>query len=236
MECPDSSRCPVVLPSIPRHLRTHTIAANTSFYNVSRCDGVFNDSGRGDSRFSPILSADGRVIPHVYLAQNQLGALLESALHSTWNTAARVKRSTLRGLSMRIVTCNSELCVADVRNAELKRHGILRRQLVASASEHYPCTRRWAQRRTQLRIGGKIATGFVWNSRQAELAAANAMAPMSALLTGADQTTGVMAVYDHDDAGDSLFTTETLHPDLSTGTGFSFVLEAAMITGLFIED
>ena len=236
MGCPDAGECPVVDPGIPRHLRSHTIPASTSLYSVSRHDSVFNRSGVGDSRFSPLFGADGTAIPHVYLAQNQLGALLESALHSTWNTSTRVKRSTLGGLSMRIVTCRNELRVADIRNTELKRHGIMRNQLVASAPEHYRCTRIWAQPRAPLSIGGRTATGFIWNSRQAELAATNAMAPMSALLTGADQTTEVVVIYDHDDVGDSPFTTQTLYEDLSTGAGLNFVMEAASIMGLFVDD
>ena len=60
--------------------------------------------------------------------------------------------------------------------------------------------------------------------------------PMSALLTGADQTTEVVVIYDHDDVGDSAFTTQTLYEDLSTGAGLNFVMEAASIMGLFVDD
>ena len=56
--------------------------------------------------------------------------------------------------------------LADLRDPELDRLGLDRASTVATAAEHYPCTRRLAI--SALRR--KHVQGLIWHSRQAELA------------------------------------------------------------------
>ena len=236
MICPDPGSCHVVQPGARLRLRSHIIEAGTSWYNVSRHDEVFNRSGFGDSRFSPLFAADSQPIPHACLAQNHVGALLESALKDIWGTSSRVPRSELRGRSLRRITCHENLRVVDLRDDQIHRYGIRRDHLVASPSEHYACTRRWAQQRNQVSIGGHPTTGFIWHSRQAEVAAEHASAPMRILLTVAEQAGHTAIIYDNNDTGNSVFDASIVCPDLSAGSGLAFVTELAVDLGLHVEN
>ena len=111
-----------------------------------------------------------------------------------------------------------------------------RSQIVSTSPEHYPCTRAWAQPRACISIGGHQTRGFLWNSRQAELAAQYATSPVRTLLTLAPQTGLVAVVYDHDETGDTLFTSQVLHRDLSRESGINFVRETAATFGLFVDE
>ena len=236
MTCPDAASCPVADPGIPRHLRSHVIAAGTSWFNVSRHAAVFNSSGAGDSRFAPLLGAGGRPVPHVYLAQNPIGALAETALHDVWGAASVVQRSDLRGRSLRRLTCLTDLRVADLRDQHLDRYGLRRGELVSSPSEHYACTRRWAARRRAGPIGGQPVTGLMWHSRQVEIAAAHAAAPMQILLTAVEQASEVAVIYGSTASGDRWFDTVEVYPDLGEAQGLALVTDLCVQLGLSVED
>ena len=235
MSCPDPRTCPVDRAR-PRYPRSAVLTAGRVWYNVSRHRDTLNSSGRRDNRFSPLRRSDGQVIPHVYLAQNHLGALLESALHDTWGAQNRVQRSDLEGLSLRAVACRTPVRVVDLRDDQLKHYGMTREQIVAAPSEHYSCTRAWALRRSRLNIGGHATAGFIWNSRQAEIAADYAAAALRVLLTVSEQTGHVAVVYDHEGVGDALFESSVIYADLSHGAGLAFVRDVATAVGLFVED
>ena len=233
MTCPDPDTCPVD-PNLPQSITSAAKLARSPWYNVSRHPEVFNKSGRGDSRFSPLFDDDGNGLPHAYLAQNHVAALLETALHDTWGSENVVERSDLEGLRLRAVIPRAEHLMADIRDAQLARCGLVRENLVSCPSAHYPCTREWASPRTRMQIDGQATSGFVWNSRQAEIAAAHADAPMRVLLTVVEQAGHMAVLYDHDNAGDALFETQTIYEDLSRGDGFEFVRQTATLVGLTV--
>ena len=236
MNCPDPGNCPVARPDVPKHLRSHVIKAGTSWFNVSRHAEVFNSTGVGDSRFSPLPATDGQPIPHIYLAQNHVGALLESALHDVWGATATIQRTDLRGRCLRRVTCLTDLRVIDLRDDQLDHYGIGREQLIASPPEHYACTRRWAQQRAQASIGGQPTAGFIWHSRQVEVAADHAREPMRILLAIVEQAGHTAIIYDSNGRGHDWFNTDIVHADLSVGNGLAFVTELAVALGLHVED
>lgn len=235
MNCPTSGNCPVVPPDTPRQHQTHRIRAGTVWYNVSRYDKVLNDSGAGDSRFSPLIDDDGLPVPHIYLAQNHVAALIESVLHDVWGTSARVLRSDLAGIALREITCNTDFETIDLRNRQLNHYGIERHQLVSSPSEHYACTRAWAHPRRNMLIGDRRTTGFIWHSRQVEIAAAHAAGPTQVLLSVVEQTAEVAVIYDNNRSGGHWFTSQVIFPDLSVGAGFNFVEQLAVQVGLYVE-
>jgi len=60
--------------------------------------------------------------------------------------------------------------LGDLRDPELKRLGLDRREVVATPAEHYPCTRRLAVEGLGRTLNHSVLQGFIWHSRQAELA------------------------------------------------------------------
>ncbi|WP_419840226.1 RES domain-containing protein [Candidatus Poriferisodalis sp.] len=233
MICPDPDTC-TVDQSLPQGPVSTAVLTRAVWYNVSRHPGIFNRSGRGDSRFSPLFDGDSNVIPHTYIAQNHVSALLETALHDTWGDENLVERSDLEGLTLRAVAPQVDHLLFDIRDVQLPQYGLDRENLVSCSSAHYPCTRDWARTRAQMQVDGHSTSGFIWNSRQAEIAAAHADAPMRVLLTVAEQSGHIAVVYDHDNAGDAVFDQEVIYEDLSRGDGFDFVRQTATLVGLAV--
>ena len=234
--CPDPVSCPVLHPGTPDHLESRIIEKGTSWFNVSRREEVFNALGVGDGRFTPLFTPDSRPIPHVYLAQNPVGALLETALHDVWGNNSAVQRCDLRGRCLRRLTCQTDLHVIDLMDHRLDRGRIRREELISSPSEHYACTRRWADPLPGAIIDGKPTTGMIWHSRQVEIAATHANAPMQILLTTVDQAALTAVIYDTADTGSDWFTTSIEYADLGADDGLALVTELATQLGLYVED
>lgn len=233
--CPNPPSCPVADSDEPADLHTYRIEAHTSWYNVTRHDQTFNP-GVGDSRFAPLVDQHGKPVPYVYLAQNPVGALLESVMHDIWGTSSTVQRSDLRGLRLRRLTTTADIDVLDLRNHRLEESKLTRRQLVACPSEHYACTRRWANQRLLSTLAEEPSTGIVWHSRQIEIAATHASAPMRILLTLVEQASLTAVVYDTAGTGEDSFVEETAFEDLGSGEGLALVTELCVQLGLHIED
>ena len=173
-ECPYPDTCPVGDPQTLKltGLRLHTINANTQLFNVASSDyiaGVFNSSGRGAGRFSPITKPVG-VTGHVYLGSTRIAALLETAFHEIGpgRTNAIDEANDLAGWHLRTFSFRRPLRLIDLRDNALARMGINRTALISSSPAHYRCTREWAHR---LRSWGRNHDGAVWDSRIAEIAA-----------------------------------------------------------------
>ncbi|WP_420443248.1 RES family NAD+ phosphorylase [Candidatus Poriferisodalis sp.] len=235
MTCPDPASCRVLHPDAPVALRPLAIPAETTWFNVSRREGVFNPSGDGDSRFAPLFTLDAQAVPYVYLAQNPIGALLETALHDVWGTTSAVQRVDLSGRCLRRLTCMTDLRVVDLRNHQLVRCQLEREELVSSPSEHYACTRRWADHHARSEIEGEPITGLIWHSRQMEVAAAHARIPMQVLLSSVEQAAHTAVIYDTAGEGDRHFDVSIEYDDLGTGAGLELVGELCTDLGLCIE-
>lgn len=236
MTCPHPPSCPVASADEPKDLRGYVIKAQTSWYNVTRHDQVFNRSGIGDSRFAPLVDSHRAPVPYVYLAHNPVGALLESALHDVWGTNSTVQRSDLRGRCLRRLTCNADIGVVDLRDKQLAESGLTRQQLVACPSEHYPCTRRWANRRMQNTTAGEPISGIVWHSRQIEIAADRANATIRTLLKTVEQASLTAVIYDTADTVENSFIETTVFEDLATGRGLALVTDLCVQFGLHVEN
>lgn len=78
-------------------------------------------------------------------------------------------------------------------------------------------------------------TGFIWHSRQIEIAAAHADGPTQVLLNVVDQAAEVAVIYDNNRSRDRWFTSQVVFPDLSVGAGFNFVEKLAVQLGLYAE-
>ena len=145
-------------------------------YRRGQWPQLFNASGKGNARFSP-LRVGGVVIPTMYVAATQTVALLETSFHDVHQSGTRIISESLdlatRGLVA--LTVPVPLRLIDLRDDALGRPGLARLQLVATTPGHYACTREWAVMLHGRRVGGVTPIGMLWRSRIAELASADSL-------------------------------------------------------------
>lgn len=168
--CPDPDSCPAA-PDLPP-LRTVTLARGTSWYRVYDANWGYDEHnpGYGDARFSPIDDPrTAQRLPSLYLAATPTAALLETVFHDVHRLGQRtVYERDLRGKLLAHMRVPALSALADLRDPELRRLDVPREAIVASPAEHYPCTRKLAV--SALGRTRKQLHGFIWHSRQAELA------------------------------------------------------------------
>ena len=175
--CPGPATCPVPSPSTVhlRQLRTVGLEAGPGYHTSSQArywPGLFNTSGRGDSRFSP-FTISGKVIPTVYGACSQTVALLETVFHDVHASVGSrlITHMDLVGRNLVDFGLSERLVLYDLTDDALGRLDLQRDQLVSTTAAHYPCTREWAEAlHARKGPGGSRPVGLLWNSRVAELA------------------------------------------------------------------
>jgi RES domain len=175
--CPFPASCPVPGPSEVdlRHLRTVGLGAGRGHYTSSQSrywPDLFNASGGGDSRFSP-LTAGGTVVSTVYGARSQTAALLETVFHDIHGSVGSriITHLDLAGRNLVDFELPERLVLWDLRDEALERLGLQRSQLVSTTAAHYPCTRQWAEALHARKGRGRAQpVGLLWHSRVAELA------------------------------------------------------------------
>lgn len=169
--CPDPDRCPVAT-DFPL-LNTVPVAPGRLLYRVYDATWGYDEHnpGFGDARFSPIDDpATGERLPSMYLAATRTAALLETVFHDVHHDGGRiVYERELLGKLLDHVRVPAIAALGDLRDPELNRMGLARGEVVSSPAEHYPCTRRLAITALQ-RQREPVLQGFIWHSRQAELA------------------------------------------------------------------
>lgn len=179
--CLDPASCQVPNPGNVdlRRLRLARLPAGVIFHTAYRrahWPALFNPSGAGNARFSPVAAA-GATVPTLYGAATQTVALLESCFHgvhgATTSTISEPLDLAPRGLIA--LDTPSPLQLIDLGDDALARVGLTRAQLVATTPEHYACTREWAVALHGRRIGGVAPAGLLWQSRIAELAQADSL-------------------------------------------------------------
>ena len=179
--CLDPGSCPVPDPGEVdlRRLRLVRLPAGLVFhtaYGRAHWSALFNPSGIGNARFSPLV-IDGATVPTLYGGVTQTVALLESCFHGVHEMATRLVSEPLdlatRGLVA--LTAPVSIPLIDLTNNALARLGMTRAQLLATTPEHYACTREWAVALHGRRIGGVVPAGMLWQSRIAELAQADSL-------------------------------------------------------------
>lgn len=139
-----------------------------AFHRVHRDEyeaDQFNESGKGNARFSPISDAEGKVIPTLYGGGSYACALMEVPFHdvpfeSGFKTFDKGK---LDGLVHSVVEPAKDLRLADLTNKPLRKLGIPRRDLIDSDKDQYPMTREWAK---AIHAQCPDLQGLCWTSRQ----------------------------------------------------------------------
>ena len=124
--------------------RVHDFVSSTGKYGPAD----FNDSGRGDARFSPLWDSDENVIPTLYAAQTLNGAICEVVLHdlpvgstgylfdweATRNGPAHISSIWLDSLNL-----------VDLTAIGLTAAGIEAPDLFSTKKVQYKFTRQWAR-------------------------------------------------------------------------------------------
>lgn len=179
--CPFPSTCPVPDPRDVdlRRLRIARRPVGMTFHTAyarRHWPRLFNGSGAGNARFSPIESA-GSVVPTLYGAGTQTVALLETVVHDVHQAGTRIVSVALHLAPRGLVTLTTPqpLPLVDLTDAGLARVGLTRDQLVATTPAHYACTRVWAAHLHRRRIGSVTPVGLLWQSRIAELATGDSL-------------------------------------------------------------
>lgn len=124
--------------------RVHAFDPATGLYAPTR----FNDTPRGNARFSPLLNpANGEVIPTIYAAATPRGAIAEIVLHDVPSPSTghihdweQDKASTLHLSRIAL----AELELVNLTATGLRAAGLSVADLFAGEKPDYPRTRSWA--------------------------------------------------------------------------------------------
>lgn len=106
----------------------------------------FNPGVRGNARFSPIQDDHGRAIPTLYAGTALPCALMESVFHDVPHTAGfkSFDKAKLAGQIHSTVRVEAGLQLVDLSSVALRKLGVTRKQLIDTAKDQYPATRKWA--------------------------------------------------------------------------------------------
>jgi hypothetical protein len=102
--------------------------------------------GWGDTRFAPIMRADGTPYHTYYMASSTECAYMESVLHDVSLAPPGVfEVARLRHFHLATLTLKYEIHAVSLHTKDLPRLGLKRCQLIDSLPACYPETRAWAQ-------------------------------------------------------------------------------------------
>lgn len=128
---------------------------------------AFNDSGKGNARFSPIFDpSSGTSIPTLYAANSERGAIAEIVLHDVPTPSTGYLHDLERDLSSTLHLSRvslPDLKLVNLTTTGMKAAGLGVEDLFADDKWDYPRTREWA-----LWIWANMpeADGLFWMSRR----------------------------------------------------------------------
>lgn len=175
-DCPNPDSCPV--PDPPTGIASDDLLLAELPENAPVCrsyelkwgyDSL--NPGFGDTRFAPIATEAGLVVPSLYAGADDVSALLESVFHEVHHSVADriIYEAVVRNWGLAFVRLPRALSLVDFRDHALTTLGISRDALLTTTAEHYPCTREWATWLHGSIVRGDRPEGILWHSRQAEL-------------------------------------------------------------------
>jgi len=157
-----------LIPTGNLRLSYVSIATDTLLHRVHHSDfgaTQFNDTSRGDARFSPITDATGTIIPTLYAGETFECAAMETVFHEVpFEPGLKTQQQSLMegNLYSQVRAC-SALRLVDLSSKALRQLGVQRRHLIDTDSEDYPYTRQWAQ---IIHAQAPDVQGLQWISRQ----------------------------------------------------------------------
>ena len=127
----------------------------------------FNDSRKGDARFSPLIDAEREaVIPTLYAGTTLDCALMESVFHDVpYRPGLKTvsKSKYVEGAICSTLTLTSDLQLVDLSSVALHKLGIAPADLTQTEAANYAASREWA---FALYKQNPTAQGFIWTSRR----------------------------------------------------------------------
>jgi hypothetical protein len=143
-----------------------TWPAGETLWRVSRdpAGTEFSTSDERSHRFSPLLAADGSVVPAWYGATSQAGAIFESVFHDirpSHREPRVMPNAYVERVLAQVVTARP-LALVDLTTVGLHRIGTTRTALIESTSRSYAWT---VEQALILRAAAPHADGFMWVSR-----------------------------------------------------------------------
>lgn len=131
----------------------------------------FNDSDKGNARFSPIKNEKGNITPTLYGGSSRTCAMMETIFHDIPHTPGtkNYDEAKLNSLLHSTVKLNTPLILVSLESISLHKLGVERKQLIDTEKDQYPQTRKWAEAFHQQ---CPDVQGMQWVSRQDDAAKA----------------------------------------------------------------
>lgn len=164
-------------PPYPFRLRRHTASEWCRVHNFDPATGrfqpdAFNDTTNGNARFSPLIDPDtNKVIPTIYAAATEAGAISEVILHDIPTPSTGYLHDWDRDKAGKQHL--SKIHLPDLQLVDLQQGlqaaGLEQWELFGTNKPDYPRTRKWA-----LYIWKTMpdAAGLIWMSKRANEGAA----------------------------------------------------------------
>lgn len=161
-------------PGTELHLTLVTVPAGTilhRFHHSAFAPTLFNPTGTGNARFSPIKDEAGQVIPTLYAGTSFDCAAMETVFHDVPYTPGYklYAKAKLQGHLHSVIQTGKPLNLVDLTTKSLRRLGIARADLIDTERDHYSFTRGWAE---AIHAFAPHAQGLRWVSRQDDTAVA----------------------------------------------------------------
>jgi hypothetical protein len=141
------------------------------FHHRSFAPTLFNPTGTGNARFSPIKNKDGQIIPTLYAGTSFDCAAMETVFHDVPYTPGfkLYAKAKLKDHQHSVIRTDKALSLVDLTTKSLRLLGIARSDLIDTGRDHYPFTRDWAE---AIHAFAPHAHGLRWVSRQDDTAIA----------------------------------------------------------------
>ncbi|HZY61270.1 MAG TPA: RES family NAD+ phosphorylase [Edaphobacter sp.] len=127
----------------------------------------FNDSRKGDARFSPLMDAERKsVIPTLYAGTTLDCALMESIFHDVpYRPGLKTvsKSKYVEGVICSTLHLAADLRLVDLSSVSLHKLGVAPADLTQTEAAYYAASREWA---LALYEQNPTAQGFIWTSRR----------------------------------------------------------------------
>ena len=162
------SRNEVPPPPNPFDVTVHTtlLPKGSELHRIYSCNyagNTFNPSHSKLNRFSPLFDR-GEVVPVLYAASSQVGAIYETLFHDAHVKGAKHQTLPLKAPERHYGTWLTarDLKLATLHAPDLARFGMTVDQLTATNAMYYPQTARWAEaiHRAQPQVEGLEWTSY----------------------------------------------------------------------------
>lgn len=156
------------------HLRYTTLKAGRILhrFHMQKFHGcAFNDTDRGNARFSPIRDSSGVIIPTIYAGSTFDCAAMETVFRDvTYEPPPKyLQKAKLTGSRYSVLEVMEDLKLIDLSSKALRSLNISRNELIDTEGNLYPTTRKWAE---AFHAFAPDAQGLRWVSRQDDTAEA----------------------------------------------------------------